>query len=164
MAVIGQLRLWTTTHRRLVSLLGALLLAGAVSVVCTPSAQAQALPPECRPFDDEVHLSPEGAYVSVWVHRGCSDGLAEIEGGMFDSACDDREVRVSLEFYNPDAAVNTVGPAWSYRTEEVVHDVGCNNVDGGFEFSSTNQDVEIFVCAWAEGAIPPIVKQCELLD
>ena len=163
MTVIGQLRLWTTTHRRLVSLLGALLLAGAVSMVDAPAAQAQA--PDCaKPFDDIVHLYPDGAYVSVWIHRDCSDGLGRIEGGMYDAACDDHEVRVRLEFYNPDAAVNTVGPAWAYRTENVVHDVGCNNLDGGFKFSSTNQDVEIFACAWTQGAIPPIVKECELLD
>lgn len=73
MAVIGNLRLRTTTHRRLVSLLGAVLLAASFSVVHAPAARAQSS--TCtEPFAETIDVRDESSWAVVYVHRNCADG------------------------------------------------------------------------------------------
>jgi hypothetical protein len=148
LTMIGQLRLWTTSHRRITSLLAAALVAATFSIVSAPAAQAQSY--TCPEYGAQTfELNDGSASATVYVSEDCSDGLSRYDGTVRDILCDGREARLTLEFSNPDAWINQDGQnSWPYRTEVPTASNGCGT-EATFTFSTTNPNPDVQACVRA---------------
>jgi hypothetical protein len=147
--MIGQLRLWTMSHRRAASLLAVALAAAAFSVVGAPAAEAQSY--TCPTYGaNTIELNDGSASATIYVSKDCSDGLSRFDGVVRDINCDGREARLWLRFYNPDAWINqgdVIGV--DYRDEEPVASNGCGS-EATFNFSTTNPYPDVKACVRAQ--------------
>jgi hypothetical protein len=146
--VIAQFRGWTTTHRRIASVIAAVLVATGVAIVNAPAAQAQSV--TCS-NTDTIDLDNGAASATVTARRNCWDGASWFDIVVRDIDCDDRAGHLRLEFYNPDSVLNRFLNVDAYRMEEVDASGGCGSA-AAYTFSSTNPNPELFACVNAENA------------
>jgi hypothetical protein len=146
--VIAHLGPWTTTHRRVVSVLAAVLVATAVAVVNAPVAQAQSV--TCSD-SDTIELDNGAASATVTARRDCWDGGSWFDIVVRDIDCDDKAAHLELEFYNPDSVVNSLLNVDAYRSEDVSASAGCGT-EAAYTFSSTNPHPDLFACVNARNS------------
>jgi hypothetical protein len=121
----------------------------ALSVVSAPAAQAQGY--TCSEYGaDTIELNDGSASATIYVSKDCSDGLSRFDGVVRDIECDGRAAYLWLEFSNPDAAINSQGGSWAYRSEKVTAPNGCGT-EATFAFSSTNPHPGMFAEVFADG-------------
>jgi hypothetical protein len=146
---MAHLQLWTTTHRRFVGLLAAVMVITALSVVSAPAAQAQGY--TCNEYGaNTIELNDGSASATIYVSKNCSDGLSRFDGVVRDIECDGRAAYLQLDFSNPDAAINSQGGSWVYRSETVSASNGCGT-EATFAFSSTNPQPGMYAVVYADG-------------
>lgn len=120
-----------------------------LSFVTAPAAQAQEY--TCNEYGaDTIELNDGSASATIYVSKGCSDGLSRFDGVVRDIECDGRAAYLWLQFSNPDAAINSQGGRVPYREEQVSATNGCGT-EATFAFSSTNPYPNMFAEVYADG-------------
>lgn len=139
--IIAHLRTWAHAHRRLVTLLAALVAATVYGIADAPEAHAYTCP-----STQTVNLNDGSASATLYVRRNCSDGRSRWSGTVRDIKCDARSAYLQMRFYS--------GPnRFPFRSEEPRAGNGCGT-SSTFSYSSTNADpYRVWVCAraWNSG-------------
>lgn len=138
--MIGTFAARGVAHRRLLTLLAALLLAGAICV--SGASEAQAYTCSWR----NTSLNDGSASASISFGRNCSDGLSHVSGTVRDISCDGRSARLLLRFFNG-------GNVFPYRAEEPSATNGCGT-SATFSYGSSNASPNIHACVRAYNSGP----------
>jgi len=155
MTLTASLRRWSVTHRRIISLLGALMLAAALGIANAPVASAQ--PSYTCPVEGAktVELSDGSAAATVYVNENCSDGQSHYSGVVRDINCDDRRAYLLLSYLPSDAF------GWLPRDVDFDAPDGCHTEKAfSYDINDSNP-LLVEACVVAENWWAPTASETE---
>ena len=142
MTLTASLRRWSATHRRMLSLLGALMIAAALGIVNAPVARAQ--PSYTCPVEGAktIEINDGAAAATININENCSDGQAHYSGVLRDISCDDRRPYLIVGYM-------VSGPTvWLPREVDFDAPDGCNT-EATFAFDIDDPEPFVEACVMA---------------